>query len=315
VKRLRRYAFGGPAALRLFGAAVGVVVFSLACFVPTASVRTSVPSVAAAPPGGRDRTPDALDQICIPRRPGVIWGTDEDDRRSDRNPGDVICALRGNDTITVKHAGTIVWAGPGNDRIRMKNRVPNELWAGTGRDSARADSTDRSHNLESSYRFLNVRRAASPTLRASAQGWKYPAYQPRIQCVIQDGQRRLLIDPPPELRAVDRSRLVDWQSVAWSPVLTWWNGREWEFVVQNDWLWDRTYDEQVRSFPGNVWRRFDTSERWRLWFYANRGGYFRVAVYYFHYAEGNVPANRIYAWVDEHRGPFAARDGRSCQFR
>ena len=302
--------------------AVAVLSLTGAWLVPTASFGTAGPNASARPAQGRDPNPGSLTNPCLPSAKGVRWGTDRNDKSlKDRAPGDIICARKGNDSIVVQYPGTIVWSGPGNDSIKMKNRLPNELRAGTGRDSARADpvTTDRWYNdLEvAPYGSKAVRQAAAPAARAARAAFSYPAREPRIHCVIEGGQRKLLIEPAPEMRAVDVTGRVDWQFVAWSPVLSVWNPQTqaWEFVVQNEWLWDRTYDEQVEVFQGNVWRRFTAAgEKWRLWFYANRPGFFRVAAYYFHYASGSVPANRVYDWVDQHRGQFAASHGQWCHF-
>ncbi len=82
-------------------------------------------------------------------------------------------------------------------------------------------------------------------------------------------------------------------------------------------MWDRTYDEQFAAFTGNVWRRFTAiKEQWTLWFTAFRPQeFYKVAVYYYHYAEGGIPAHRIYTYVDEYVGDQAASDGKSCWFR
>jgi hypothetical protein len=300
---------------------LGVLVAGLTWFVPTASVGTNSSNAqlaSARPAQGRDPNPGALSNPCISGVEGVRWGSDRDDRTlKDYADGDIICARKGNDIITVRHIGTKIWAGPGHDTVRMKNRKPNELQAGTGRDKARADSlkTDTWYRDLETYQTAGVApHGTVPTARAETAAWRYPAREPRIHCEIQAGERRLLIDPPPAMRAVNQTARVDWQFVAWSPVLSWWNGERWEFVVQNEWLWDRTYDEGVEAFTGNVWRRYSSGEKWQLWFFANRPGYFRVASYYYHYATGAVPANRVYDWVDQHHGTFADANGQWCAF-
>jgi len=307
---------------RLPPAAAIALIVGLIWLVPAQSLDTSdfqVPhstsGLALAPPG-KDPTPGPT-PTCQPRK-GVFIGTNRSERLEDYGDISVICGRGGNDTIIVRKLGTIVWGGPGNDTINTWQAAPeiaNEIQAGEGRDKATVDRWDSWKGVES---IRTTRKAGSPATSADANGLRYPAVQPRIQCRIVDGERRMLFEPTPQMRAADATSRVDWQSVAWSPVLTYYNPQtqQWEFVIQNEWLWDRTYDESISAFKGNVWRRFTTSEEWHLWFFANYPRFFfKVAVYYYHYAEAGVPANRVYAWVEQYAGEYATADGKACYFR
>lgn len=279
----------------------------------------------AAPTPGKDPLPGSGTgqtlNACKPGILGVRWGSDRGEALKDYEPGDFICARGGDDKITVRYLGTKVYAGPGNDKIyarQPKNaQIANEIKAGEGQDNATVDRWDSWESVESLRTTNSVGRSDSHTA-SSQTAPRYPAWQPRIQCTIVNAERRLMIDPAPEIRAVDSSATVDWQFVAWSPVLNLYNtqSQKYEFVVQNEWLWDRTYDLQVTKFAGNVWRRFtQQGEEWHLWFTAHLTQvFYKIAVYYYHYPEGNIPANRVYAWVDEYTGEFAAGDGKSCYF-
>jgi hypothetical protein len=210
--------------------------------------------------------------------------------------------------IEVRYPKTIVWAGAGNDTIHAKNGSPNEIQGGPDRDTGTHDSS-----VDTWYSDAAPRTTSS--VRQGAVD--YPALEPRVQCTVVDGQRRLLFDRTPNMRAADVTSAVDWEYVAWAGVLTWWNAstQKWEYVAQTEWLWDRTYDKQVAAFPGNDWRRFtNNQERYSVWFYANQPGYFRVAVIYYHYGFGSTPPNRVYDWVDEHVGPYASSTGPWCEF-
>ena len=273
----------------------------------------SVAGSQQSPPPGLDPVPGAT-PTCLPGLARARFGTDRAETLKDYGPNEIICAKGGNDKVVVRYIGTKVWSGPGADVINTRQRPqsPNEIWAGSGRDNATVDAFDSVKNAES---IRSTASAGSPSDRAA---WTYPVYQPRISCRIAEGQRRLYFEQTPRMRAVNRSGRVDWQSVAWSPVLWYFNPQtqRWELVAQNEWLWDRTYDEQVKTFPGNVWRRFTTQEEWHLWFFANYPGlFFKVAVYYYHYGEGGVPANSSYWWVEDYGGEHAAGDGHSCYFR
>jgi len=306
---------------RLVPTAAAVLVLGLIWLVPTASVSTTAPN--SSPTPGKVANPQRID-YCKPGMSGVRFGTDRNDVLKDWDTlGEIICAGAGDDTIVARYLGTIVFAGQGDDNVNTRQKQPgiaNNIQGGDGNDTAIIDKSDNAKGVESvrSMSTSSINRVGSSTDRVGKNAWEYPAVQPRIQCVIVDGERRLLFDPTPEIRAVDSTAQVDWQSVAWSPVLTLWNAQSqrWDFVVQNEWLWDRTYDEQITTFKGNRWRSYKPgSEPWSLWFYAFRPQtFYRVAVYYYHYAEGNVPAHRIYTWVDQYAGEFAAPDGKSCFF-
>lgn len=265
------------------------------------------------PPRGKDVSPRQIE----PCKQGPGTGTPGNDYLVDYAAGQILCGKAGADVIEVRKKGTKVWGGSGNDDVRIRNGQANEGQGGPGRDKARVDraiDTWYENEAPRSWSSISSLGGTGSGLRALVE---YPARQPRIQCRIVNGERLLLFDPPPEMRAVDATSHVDWQFVAWSPVLTIWNAtaQRWEFVLQNRWLWDRTYDEQVASFPGNDWRRYDNNqEPYRSWFYALRPGYFRVAVYYYHYGVGSIPPNRIYDWVDEHAGEYAGDGGEWCEF-
>lgn len=306
---------------RRFPLAVAVgCVLSLIWLVPTASLKTSAlttPQSGAGtgqlPPPGVDPTVPGATPTCMPGLKGVRMGTNRAETLKDLYPGEIICGRGGNDKIIVRYLGTKVWSGPGADVIntRQSPKSPNEIRAGSGRDTATIDAWDSVKEAES------VRKTYSADSPARSAAWTYPAQQPRVVCRIVNGERRLYFEQTPKMRAVNRSSQVDWQSVAWSPVLWYYNPQagKWEFVAQNEWLWDRTYDEQVPQFPGNVWRRYTTQEEWHLWFFANYPRlFFKVAIYYYHYGEGGVPANRFYWWVDNYGGEHANPDGKSCYF-
>lgn len=305
---------------RLRAAAAIALVSSVVLLVPAMSRSTSESRVPqstagsdASPPSAEDGTPDAT-PTCKPGTPGVRFGTNRGETLKDYQPNEIICARGGNDRVEVRFIGTKVYSGPGVDTINSRQatpQIPNEIWGGEGRDTATVDRWDNWKGVES------LRSTSGGPALSERKAVTYPAVQPRIRCQIANGQRQLIFDSTPQLRAVDSTPRVDWQSVAWSPVLSYYNAQtqQWEFVAQNEWLWDRTYDQQISNFEGNVWRRFSTGAKWHLWFFANYPNlFFKVAVYYYHYAEGSVPANRVYAWVDQYVGDYATRDGASCYF-
>jgi hypothetical protein len=275
-------------------------------FAPTASVGTIGLAAKSPPPASTKTAPQV--EPCKPGGLSVI-GTQAADYLKDYQEGQIICAKGGDDVIEVRYAKTTVWAGSGNDTIRARNSVPNEVQGGPDRDTGTLDS----RSIDTWYADSAPRTTSSVRQGAVV----YPALEPRVQCTVVNGQRRLLFDPTPNMRAADVTSQVDWEYVAWSGVLSWWNAttQKWEYVAQTEWLWDRTYDKQVAAFPGNDWRRFtNNQEKYSVWFYANQPGYFRVAVIYYHYGFGTTPSNRVYDWVDEHVGPYASQSGPWCEF-
>jgi hypothetical protein len=265
-----------------------------------------------------DATPGRLSpqKICRPGIEMVRSGTARADVLKDRRPGEILCGQGGDDRIYARYLGTIVYAGPGDDVVdsrQTSGQVANEIYGGAGFDRARVDKWDR---LADRIEKRILASTFSPTYADTIT-------QPRVQCAIVtnargEPERRVWVAPEPQIRAVNATSMIDWQYVAFSSVLSRWNTteRKWEFDAQTPWLWDRTYDQQIKAFSGNNWRKFDPSaERWHYWFsvYGVRT-YYRIAVFYYHYASGPVAANRIYAWVDVHEGEFASGDGRNCYF-
>ena len=265
-------------------------------------------------PPGADPNPDAI-QACKPGVAGFRFGTSGDDLLlKDYGPNEIICALGGNDRIEVRYVGTKVWAGLGHDTIVTRQRAPspNEIRAGKGKDTAHVDRLD-------SWKEVESIRSASSTESPGAATLTYPSYQPRVSCRIVDGERRLSFEPPPQMRAADRTARVDWQSVAWSPVLVHYNPAtaSWEAVVQNEWLWIGRTTSSLRLSRATSGVALPPSKSsGPFWFTAFRPQeFYKVAVYYYHYAEGGIPAHRIYTYVDEYVGDQGVSDGKSCWFR
>jgi hypothetical protein len=101
------------------------------------------------------------------------------------------------------------------------------------------------------------------------------------------------------MRAVDATSGVDWQTVAWSPVLYKLVGTEWVLHAQNIWLFDRTNDRApANQFYANWWRRFTSKkkERWFVWFEPPEAGTYQVRLRYYWYKTNRVPAH---AWEDD----------------
>jgi hypothetical protein len=116
---------------------------------------------------------------------------------------------------------------------------------------------------------------------------------------------------------------VDWQRVAWTGILYTLVNGEWVQASpttqgansQTEWLWDRTYDQQVVAFPGNLWRRFTTNERWFTWFNVKEPGSYRVAIKFRWFRPNGSVQHDELDWAGSHFGEFETAGGhQSCTF-
>jgi hypothetical protein len=119
------------------------------------------------------------------------------------------------------------------------------------------------------------------------------------------------------MRAVDVTRNVDFQTVAFSALLyrLGENG-DWTLDDRTEWLWDRTYDEQIEAFPGNYWRSFkgDTRVRKFVDFVIDQPGVYEVRIHYRWYAARGSKTHDVTEPVFYHLGPFQNRDQSACDF-
>jgi hypothetical protein len=236
-------------------------------------------------------------------------------------PTDIHCGSRYADTIVARGGGDTVYAAQGNDFIDARNRKPDEIFPGLPGDAdwGKFDSCDTSNGpLPKKLRKYQSTKPCPevyPSPRAlngrlSPAELVYPKINATIECYARgDGTWMIRFVEEPRMRAVDSTRRVDWQSVAWSSVLYKLVGPDpyasdsWQSVEQTVWLWDRTYDEQVQRFAGNFWKLFDTTDRRFLYHLAVEPGTYRVAVRYHWYATKEVPAHTFQDWAGYHYGP------------
>jgi hypothetical protein len=290
------------------GVVAGLLLFGVATASPAPKIALDEPPAAgsAAPPIGDVRQ-------C-----GYVIG-----KRSVNNTfdggGGAICGSQYPDKITVtgRKGSSSIWTFGGVDYVNAKNKKPDEIWNGPGRDSGAYDSCDVVHDIDAGQ----VAPGKCPGVKASSglrslAAIDYPGYLPVMDCrLASDGRRLIRFDEEPAMRAVDATSRVDWQTVAWSGLMYKWDGTKWVFVVQTLWRYDRTYDEQVDAFPGNYWRLFTTNERSFVSFYPSGPGQYRIAIHYRWYKEGRVPNHDLLVWAGQHLGRYEDYPGQEwCNF-
>jgi RTX calcium-binding nonapeptide repeat (4 copies) len=231
-----------------------------------------------------------------------------------------LCGTGGRDTLTAVGGGDTVWGYQGNDQLKARNSKVDLVYGGPGTDAGAFDACDTVYEVE-------TQQAGPPacpgvkarSLAAAGQTAPLPFGSPIIECVQNPedpAKWRVRFIKQPTMRAVDVSDAVDWQYVAWSPVLFRWDGATWKrYVTHRTWLWDLTYDLQVSAFPGNFWRRFDTNVRTFLWFNVSKPGTYRVSVrYHWYEGDGGEQAADGYFRVKKHYGDFQDPTRRACVF-
>ena len=191
-------------------------------------------------------------------------------------PGEVVEGGWGDDKLHSKH-GHVICGFQGNDTIYAKNGVPDEIRGGPGKDVAYVDA-GKDGDTVTGIETCKPRCPPPPvptyprrghtsrvdTLRAAAQDITYPAYEGRVECTMTEaGERAIWLMLEPEMRAVDATDRPDWQTVAWKPTLYKLDGSASSLYGNGFWRWDRTYDEQISSFPGNFWRSFTSKPQER----------------------------------------------------
>jgi hypothetical protein len=218
-----------------------------------------------------------------------------------KRPGEPMCGSRQGDRLKATQWGSHHMAGyQGNDVFHARNRARagDEIVGGSGRDTAYIDANDRVVGVEvckpircpKPSAYLSRRRIDKPR---SASQLRYPAYQSKIECrrAPSDQKPQMWFLMEPQLRPVDATPGVDWQTVAWSPALYKLEGTQWVLQQEGIWLFDRTSDATPVFRPyENWWRRFSgDKERWFQSFKPTPPGTYQVRLRYHWYATGTVP--------------------------
>jgi hypothetical protein len=247
----------------------------------------------------------------------LLAGPGPEQRSCDREPerqewkarysGEPLCGSSKADRLTASTWGNHhIQAFQGDDLIRARNGDPDEIRGDTGYDTAYVDANDSVVGIEvckPAAACRAARRNASVGMRAprgvGADAFRYPAYISRTECrLLDDGTRQMWFISEPILRAVDASPRVDWQTVAWSPVLYKFENGQWVKVEEEIWLWDRTNDTAPPTrLHQNWWRRFDKDKaRTMVSFELSASGIYQVRLRLYWYKTARVPQ---YLWEDD----------------
>jgi hypothetical protein len=223
-----------------------------------------------------------------------------------RYSGEPLCGSRMADRLTASTWGNHHIRGfQGNDIIRARNGDPDEIRGDAGHDTAYIDSTDSVVGVEVCRPIpchqarMSAMPAARPSRPLGADELRYPAYISRTECrVLEDGTRQMWFISEPILRAVDATPRVDWQTVAWSPVLYKLEGSQWIKVDEEIWLWDRTNDTAPPDrLHQNWWRRFTGDKpRTMVSFELSGPGVYQTRLRLYWYPTARVPE---YLWEDD----------------
>ena len=205
-----------------------------------------------------------------------------------------VCGSFHNDALTVRRGGgggTKIWAGPGSDEIDDRNGAVNLIMAGDRRDAVKIDVCKGLHgvqdNIQGAVAKVTKVRVKCPGTKDSDRTLSqrkviYPRTTPAVGCGRSQGRRYVeILDP--ELRAVDATRNVDFQKVAFRALLYKQTASgEWSLNMSTAWLWDHTFDEQIVAFPGNYWRSLtgDTRTRMFVSLYPTAAGVYEVRFQY-----------------------------------
>jgi hypothetical protein len=224
-----------------------------------------------------------------------------------RYSGEPLCGSRKADRLTASTWGNHHIRGfQENDIIRARNGDPDEIRGDGGHDTAYVDAVDSVVGVEvcrpaAACRAarLNAMVANRPSRTLGADELRYPAYISRTECrTLDDGTRQMWFISEPILRAVDATSRVDWQTVAWSPVLYKLEGSQWVKVDEEIWLWDRTNDTAPPDrLHQNWWRRFTGDKaRTMVSFELSGPGVYQTRLRLYWYKTTRVPE---YLWEDD----------------
>jgi hypothetical protein len=142
-----------------------------------------------------------------------------------------------------------------------------------------------------------------------------PYFAPVVECWTEaDGSRVLAYLWEPEVRALDVTRNVDFQTVAWQGVLLKQVAGEWQVYFEGTWFWDRTYDMQVEAFTGNFWRSFSTGQRTYVHYTLDEPGVYALGVRLHWYKTASAPERETVADARAHYGPNEQAGHGACEF-
>jgi hypothetical protein len=227
------------------------------------------------------------------------------------NYPDTLCGTRGDDRMITVGGGDSAWGYTGADDFRARNGLPDEIYGGPGVDKGLFDPCDQVLNVERASRSGTCHERPR---RLGALS-ELPYVPPVVECYYDvNGDRTLNVLVEPEVRAIDATSRVDFQTVAWSAGLLRITDSGPQVILHGSWFWDHTYDEQVEAFPGNYWRSFTTGKRTFVSYVVPYPGTYALGVYLHWYATKTSPARDASAYARAHYGPAENADQSACTF-
>jgi len=285
-------------------AAVGAAVLLVVAVAPGAASTNGLRGALAL----RTATPPPEPKVCKSPAAGnrgiTLTGTEWSDALCGTRAPDNIVAVGGND-----HA----WGYQGVDDFGARNGWPDEVYGGPGNDKGRFDPCDKVVDVENKSVGGSC---PGVTQRRFAAAGTLPYVGPVVECYRSvTGERIIDVLLEPEMRAVDATARVDFQTVAWSPALLRIDSGTPVLVDPGStWFWDRVYDNQVKAFAGNYWRGFGTGIRTFVRYVALPPGEYVVGAYLHWYANEDGPARDEITLARAHYGPAEKPDQQACVF-
>jgi hypothetical protein len=230
---------------------------------------------------------------------------------------DTFCGTRGADEFVAVGGGDHIEGYDGADVIKARNGKPDEVWGGVGLDKAFVDRCDVSNTRDVDKLKVAGTCPGVKQRRVRPYGLDDdpPISRPVIECYVEDdGERVIDLLVEPQMRALDVTDAVDFQTVTWSAAILAKENDEWNLIFRGSWFWDRTYDEQVEAFPGNYWRSFRSGERTFVSYVVPSPGTYAVGVLLHWYATKKAPARDEVAVARAHYGPNASPTDDACVF-
>jgi hypothetical protein len=226
---------------------------------------------------------------------------------------DTICGTRGDDTLIAIGGNDHAWGYQGVDDFGARNGWPDEVYGGPGTDTGRFDPCDKVVDIERKSVAGSCPGVVPRRLLEADDALPFDA--PVVECYRGlQGERIIAVLVEPQMRAVDATARVDFQTVAWSAGLLRIEDGKPVLIGQGSWFWDRVYDEQVQAFPGNYWRSFKTAQRTFVRYTVAQPGVYVLGVYLHWYATEDSPEHDDVAIARAHYGPAEQADHEACVF-
>jgi hypothetical protein len=254
-------------------------------------------------------------------------------QQPDPQQGSTICGSTHRDQFTIHYPksssssvnASVTAAFWGKDVIHADNGKPDLIDGGQDADTVYVDRCDTimgrtvEHVIHTATK-CSVSPSRHPLRATTAPDYASLAPSPTLVCGVTSSGWRINFSPEPTVYAIDSTPKVDWQVVAFQPVLQRQNPETYawsDYNASTPYLWDITHDQQTpfQGTDSNFWRTFKTGQRTFEWFNIDSPGTYRVEVDTVWYGSNGKIVHDSQPVPDPfHYGPFSSTDGRSCTF-